>query len=197
MNEANSTSPAISVTETPGFVQPSTGCSINANEIPARPLAASAAPVQSIGTGSALSAVRASRAGWAGIPSRPITTAAITIGTLIRKIHRHDAMSTISPPSTGPARIPIPPQAVHLPIAPPRSSLGKTETMIASAAGVSIAPETPCRARATISTPIVGDSAHSAEPIPKPLTPAMNTRRSPSRSVSDPASRISADSVSR
>ena len=126
-----------------------------------------------------------------------MTSAAITIGTLIMKIQRQDATSTISPPSSGPARIPIPPQAVHLPIAAPRSSLGKTATMIASAAGVSSAPDTPCRARAAISTPIVGDSAQITDPIPNPQTPARNTRASPSRSVSDPASRISADSVSR
>ena len=69
--------------------------------------------------------------------------------------------------------------------------------MMASADGVSSAPETPCSARAAISTPIVGDAAHSAEPIPNPATPAVNTRRSPRRSVSEPASRMSALSVSR
>ena len=69
--------------------------------------------------------------------------------------------------------------------------------MIASADGVSRAPATPCNARAAMSTPIDGDSAHSAEPIPNPATPAVNTRRSPSRSVSEPASRMSALSVSR
>ena len=40
--------------------------------------------------------------------------------------------------------------------------------MIASAAGVSSAPEIPCSARATIRTPIDGAAAHSAEPIPNP-----------------------------
>jgi hypothetical protein len=69
--------------------------------------------------------------------------------------------------------------------------------MMASAEGVSMAPETPCSARATISTPIVGEAAHRADPIPNPATPAVNTRRSPRRSVSEPASRMSALSVSR
>ncbi len=69
--------------------------------------------------------------------------ATITSGTLIKKIQRHDAESTIWPPIRGPARMPIPPHAVHLPIAAPRSSLGNTATMMASAAGVSSAPETP------------------------------------------------------
>ena len=67
----------------------------------------------------------------------------MTSGTLIKKIQRHEAESTIWPPINGPARIPMPPQAVHLPIAAPRSSLGKTATMMARAAGVSSAPETP------------------------------------------------------
>ncbi len=37
----------------------------------------------------------------------------------------------------------MPPQAVQRPIAPPRSAVGNTATMMASAAGVSSAPETP------------------------------------------------------
>ncbi len=96
---------------------------------------------------------------------------------MITKIPRHENESTICPPSSGPIRIPIPPQAVQVPIAAPRSCLGKTATMIASAAGVSSALATPCSARATISTPIVGAAAQSAEPIPNPATPATNTRR--------------------
>ena len=43
----------------------------------------------------------------------------------------------------------MPLQAVHEPIAAPRSDSGKTATMIASDAGVSSAPETPCSARAS------------------------------------------------
>jgi hypothetical protein len=43
----------------------------------------------------------------------------------------------------------------------------------------------------------LGAIAQSKEPTPKPATPATKMRRSPSRSVSEPASRISALSVSR
>ena len=91
---------------------------------------------------------RACRGRGPGTATRASTRATITSGTLMMKIHRHEAESTIWPPMIGPARIPIPPHAVHVPIAPPRSSLGKTDTMMASAAGVSSAPETPCSARA-------------------------------------------------
>ncbi len=41
--------------------------------------------------------------------------------------------------------VPMPDHAVHDPIAAPRSSLGKTDTITASALGVSNAPKTPCR----------------------------------------------------
>ena len=116
---------------------PSTGSSIRPNEIPASPVAASAAPVQSIPAAPPPAERRP------GTATRESASAINTSGTLIRKIQRHDAVSTIWPPISGPARIPTPPHAVQVPIAPPRSSAGNTETMIASAAGVSIAPETP------------------------------------------------------
>ena len=51
--------------------------------------------------------------------------------------------------------------------------------MIASDAGVSSAPETPCRARATTSSSTLGASAHSIDVTPNPATPIVNTRRSP------------------
>ena len=66
-----------------------------------------------------------------------------TIGTLIAKIQRHDAVSTSCPPISGPRTVPIPPHAVHAPTALPRSSGGKVATITASALGVSSAPNTP------------------------------------------------------
>ena len=73
----------------------------------------------------------------------------------------------------------MPPHAVHEPIAAPRSDSGNTATMIASDAGVSSAPETPCSARATTSSSTLGASAQSSEAAPKPATPSVKTRRSP------------------
>ena len=51
--------------------------------------------------------------------------------------------------------------------------------MIASEAGVSSAPNTPCRPRATTSSSIVGATAHSSDASPKPATPRLKIRRSP------------------
>ena len=122
---------------------------------------------------------------------------ASTSGTLIAKIHRHDAESTSWPPTSGPITTPIAPQAVHAPTALPRSSSGNTATITASAAGVSSAPATPCSARPTTSTSIVGASAHRIEVTPKPPTPSEKTRRSPKMSPSEPPTRISEASVTR
>ena len=91
----------------------------------------------------------------------------------------------------------IAPHAVQVPIAPPRSSGGKTAMITASALGVSSAPNAPWSARPAISISIVGASAHSSETAPKPATPIENTRRSPKTSPSEPPTRISAPSVSR
>ena len=96
-----------------------------------------------------------------GTAARTISSVAITNGTLMAKIQRHDAWSTSSPPPSGPTTIAIPPHAVHVPIAAPRSSAGKVAVMIASDAGTSSAPAHPCSARATISSSAVGASAHS------------------------------------
>ena len=113
------------------------------------------------------------------------------------KIQRHDAASTSWPPTTGPSTVPMPPHAVHAPIAAPRSDSEKVRTITASAAGVRNAPDTPCSARAATSVPIVGASAHSIEVTPKPATPAKNTRRSPSTSPSEPPISSSDASVTR
>ncbi len=48
MKVARNTTPATRAPHTPGRDHPSTGCSISPNEIPARPSAANAAPIQSM-----------------------------------------------------------------------------------------------------------------------------------------------------
>ncbi len=102
-----------------------------------------------------------------------------TNGTLMAKIQRHEAASTSQPPASGPITIAIPDHAVQEPIAAPRSAAGKTETITASALGVSSAPNTPCSARPATSTSIVGASAQSTETTPKPPTPSAKILRSP------------------
>ena len=96
------------------------------------------------------------------------------------KIQRHEATSTIQPPATGPRMAAIPPHAVHVPIAAPRSaSSSKVVTITASEAGVSSALATPCSARAATSVSIVGATAQSSDATPKPATPSEKMRRSP------------------
>ena len=104
---------------------------------------------------------------------------ATTGGTLIANTQRQEAWSTITPPSSGPAIVAMPPQAVHIPIAADRWPVGKAPTMIASALGVRSAPAAPCSARAAISTPIVGASAQATEKTPNAPTPIAKVRRSP------------------
>ena len=62
---------------------------------------------------------------------------------------------------------------------------------MASAAGVSTAPNTPWSARATTSSSIVGATAQNTDVTPNPTTPSMNTRRAPKMSPSEPPIRIS------
>ena len=111
-----------------------------------RPSAHSAAPTKSTCRCSVAASATALRA------SSSVTA---TIGMLIAKIHRHEALSTITPPASGPMIIAIPLQAVHEPIALPRTFGGNAATMIASELGVSSAPAAPCSARAAISVPFV------------------------------------------
>ena len=100
-------------------------------------------------------------------------------GTLIAKIQRHEAWSTSQPPTSGPATEAIPPHAVHAPIAAARALFSKAATMIASELGVTSAPAAPCSARAAISTPMVGATAHATEKTPKAPTPIAKMRRWP------------------
>ena len=67
--------------------------------------------------------------------------------------------------------IAIPLQAVHEPIALPRTFAGNAATMIASELGVSSAPAAPCSARAAISVPFVGATAQSSDSTPKARDP--------------------------
>jgi len=116
---------------------------------------------------------------------------------LITKIHRHDAIASSSPPVSGPSTPAIAPQAVHVPIAPPRSDGPNVLTITANELGTSSAPATPCSARAATRKPIYGAIAHSADATPKAPTPIANTLRSPYRSPSEPPIKINDPSVSR
>ena len=104
---------------------------------------------------------------------------------------------TSQPPATGPTTNAIPVQAVQVPIAAPRSSPLKTTVIVASAAGVSSAPATPCSARAKISASALHASAQSAEVNPNVPRPIRKILLPPKRSPSEPPTRISEPSVRR
>src|SRR5215213_3275011 len=158
--------------------------------MPPSPSAHSAAPTTS-------TLASAARLSPSGTTRRTRNSVISTIGTLIAKIQRQDALSTSWPPISGPRTVPIPPHAVHAPTARPRSSGGNVATITASAEGVRSAPNTPCSARATTSSSTVGARAQNTDVTPKPVTPSANTRRAPNRSPSEPATSRSELSVSR
>ena len=171
-NAASSASPPSNGTQTSRLPQPTTGWRISASTGPASPNTVSTAPSQSSGT------LRRTPVGF-GTATATSASVITTNGTLMAKIQRQSAASTSQPPASGPITNEIPDHAVQLPIAAPRSSGGKVETITANALGVSSAPNIPCSARPATSTSIVGASAHSTETAPNPATPIENTRRSP------------------
>ena len=93
------------------------------------------------------------------------------------------------PPNSTPAAAPLPPIAPQIPSALFRSApSSNVVVMIASVAGEMIAAPSPCTARAAISTPIEPESPQASDATENSATPAMNTRRRPSRSAARPPS---------
>ena len=72
----------------------------------------------------------------------------------------------------------------HAPSASPRRSRGTASVSSVSVSGVTIAPPTPCTARAAMSAPIDGASAAAADPAVKMAMPIRNMRLRPNRSPS-------------
>ncbi len=144
---------------------------MSAKTIPPSPVAQRAAPITSTR--------RPATLGVRGTAASTSTTVPATSGTLSANTQRHETWSTITPPASGPMTAAIPLHAVQVPIAGPRSRAENALMMIASELGVSNAAATPCKARAAISTPIVGARAHATENTPNAATPTVNTRRSP------------------
>ena len=95
-----------------------------------------------------------------------IASVAIAIGTFRKKITRQLEMPISQPPSSGPITVEMPLQAVHVPIAAPRSVPENVDVMSASDAGVKSAPAMPCRPRKTISVSTFGATAQSTDARP-------------------------------
>ncbi len=83
----------------------------------------------------------------------------------------------------------------------PRSRIGNASTTIASAAGIMIAPDTPCRTRNVMiqvsAAPPFGVAPHSAEEPANPTMPISTMRFAPSTSASRPPSAKVAASARR
>ena len=93
----------------------------------------------------------------AGCRTRPI-------GTLSQKIQCHEIPWTTAPPTSGPKATARPLMPPHAPSAMPRFSAGTAAERIVSVNGITIAPPSPCTARAMLSTSTDGASAAAIEP---------------------------------
>ena len=108
-----------------------------------------------------------------------MATATAAMGTLMRKISRHDHAWTSQPPMKGPTALATPASADQAPTAWPRSSGWNDAEMIARLPGTRSAPPAPCRARAKVSQVAVGARAHRTDATVKATRPITNIRRRP------------------
>lgn len=88
-------------------------------------------------------------------------------------------------------------QAVQSPMARDWAAPRCVLMMSASELGTSRAPATPWAARAAMSTSAVGARPQASEVTPKAMSPMRSTAMRPSRSLSEPAMRMSEPRVIR
>ncbi len=117
-------------------------------------------------------------------------------GALTTKNHRHPTVAARAPASRGPKAEPAPLTAPHAPMAPGRRRSSNTASTTASEVVKQAADARPWAARAPMSTPVDGATAHSALATPKAPTPPRRSRRGPTRSASRPAVSSSAPNTS-
>lgn len=111
-----------------------------------------------------------------------ISTSAM-IGTLTRNTAPHQKCCSSAPPNSGPAAAPAAPIALHTPMAKLRSvSSVNVERIRASVEGMSVAPATPSRARATISISAVAEYAAKMEITANSDPPTRSRNLRPKRS---------------
>ncbi len=130
---------------------------------------------------------------WASLVSgtfaQAITTM-IAIGTLIQNTARQENCSTRNPPNAGPIAEVIDVNPAQVPIAAPRAVPDQSALMIAKLPGMSIAPPTPCNTRAPTSVSRLGATAAMIDATVKITTPTTYNLRRPSRSPSEPPTRM-------
>ena len=118
-----------------------------------------------------------------------ITTAAMPIGMLTRKIQRHESQDVSTPPASGPIATAAPIVAPQIPNAVPRSLPWNSCEISASAVANMIAPPIPWTPRAMIRKSESFESPQAAEAIVNSTTPITKRRLRPNRSASEPAVR--------
>jgi hypothetical protein len=112
------------------------------------------------------------------------------IGTLIQKIHCQAMPSVTAPPSSGPPTTESPVKAVKRPRAPPRFSGGNALVSSATASGMTSAAPAPWIARAAMSSPVSGASAHARRLISRAaLVNIVMTRMRVVRRTTSPQAR--------
>ena len=95
------------------------------------------------------------------------------IGTLMKKIHRHEKLDTIRPPRTGPR---IGPSSVGTPISAMTLFIlsgPAVRAMIVCPTGMIMPPPSPCSTRKATSTPADQASPQAADPV---MNSARETR---------------------
>ena len=107
-------------------------------------------------------------------------------GMLIRKIHSQLAISTSTPPSTGPSAEETSATTAISASPRPRSWGGKTSTVMANPSGARMPAPMPWITRKPISHSTDQAIAQSAEPIVKIDSPTMKKRLRPNWSASRP-----------
>ena len=123
------------------------------------------------------------------VSARAATVSAI--GRLSQKIQGHETPSTTAPPRSGPRGTLTPRTPVKIPIAFGRAGGGNASLSSATASGMISAAPAPCTARAAISEPASGATAHPTEAAANRPRPPANRRRRPKRSPSAAAVIIS------
>ena len=114
------------------------------------------------------------------------SSAATTIGTLMRKTAVQLNCSSSQPPLAGPMPTPMPATAAQMPIAFARSSAGKTLVMIDSVVGMISAPPMPMSDLVAMSMLADSAKAEASDAPPKMTNPATSAPRRLKRSPSAP-----------
>lgn len=108
-------------------------------------------------------------------------------GTLMRNTEPHQKCSSSHPPTSGPSAAPPVAPADQIAIARVRWRASRNMPRMSDRVeGMRVAPATPSRARAAISTSGEGEKAAIAEATPKPREPVRSSRLRPIRSATLP-----------